>query len=88
MSRHYFCVSEQNKKISDEITLTFIPFCAILCLRRMCVMGTSAGAKKAWKTIRAKASKRSLAAKKANETRGQAGRRAAAVKAWKTMRGK
>ena len=33
------------------------------------------------------ANKRSLAAKKANETRGAAGRREASLKAWRTMKG-
>jgi len=51
-------------------------------------MGTSEGAKKAWKTIRENKRKRSLAAKKANETRGAKGRRAIALKSWKTRRKK
>ncbi len=48
--------------------------------------GTSEGAKKAWRTIRTNRRKRSLAAKKANEFRGEDGRRAAALKAWETRR--
>lgn len=48
----------------------------------------SAGAKKAWTTIRSNQQKRSNAAKKANETRGAKGRRNAALKAWETIRGR
>ncbi len=48
--------------------------------------GTTSGAKKAWKTIRAKKEKRRQAALKAWKTiRGNSGRQAA-LKAWKTRR--
>jgi len=52
--------------------------------------GTRAGALKAWKTIRTNKlkKKRSIAAKKANQTRGAKGRSNAAKKAWQTIRAK
>lgn len=49
-------------------------------------MDRSAAAKKAWVTIRKNKRKRSLAAVKANETRGEKGRSLAAKRAWATRK--